>query len=295
MFKHADVFHWSVILPLCIIRGSVILIPRPVLPRASDRYAKTTFGVWCLVLPSLPGFSGGLTSFPSIPSAPADFFKHHIPVDATLLTVAATAFQSPHYQSSCFRGGDARKAWDGGGQVAHDVTDGEGTVFEEDAGKMVLGKQTRGDGSNRIQVIQITETASGQTTLRGVLGLGVLDSIFKIDVGFDVGGSGRGEWSSRSAALVGLGRKGGRDGVGRSRKTGVRLLDRQRSRGHGSEAVLASPEVVARFGDVDRLRRSSQSQGDARVGVGAGRSHVVDRFGVVCISAGQKRVSQLGC
>lgn len=96
-----------------------------------------------------------------------------------------------------------------------------------------------------------------------------------------MGRSRRGEWSSRSAALVGLRREGGRDGVGRSRKTGVMLLDGQRSGGHGSEAVLAGPEVVAGLEDVDGLRHSSQGQSDARVGVGTGRSHVVDDFGMV--------------
>ena len=166
------------------------------------------------------------------------------------------------------------------------MTDSEGTVLKEDAGEMVFGKETRGDGSNRIQVIQLAETASGQTTLRGVLGLGVLDSIFKIDVRVEMGRSGRSERSGGSAVLVGLGRKGGRDGVGRSRKTGMVFLGGQRSGGHGSEGVLAGPEVVAGLGDVDRLRHSSQSQSDARVGVGTGRSHVVDRVLDGCISAG---------
>ena len=59
------------------------------------------------------------------------------------------------------------------------------------------------------------------------------------------------------------------------------LLDGQRSGGHGSEGVLAGPEVVTGFGDVDRLRHSSQSQSDGRVGVAAGRSHIVDGFGVI--------------
>ena len=155
------------------------------------------------------------------------------------------------------------------------MTDGEGTVFEENAGEMVLGKETRGDGSDGIQVIQFAETASSQTTLRGVLSLGVLDSIFQVNVRVDVGRSGRSEGSSRRAVLVGLGRKGGRDGVGRSRETGVMFLDGQRSGSDGSEGILANPEVVTGFGDVDRLRHSSQSQSDARVGVAAGRSHIV--------------------
>ena len=154
------------------------------------------------------------------------------------------------------------------------MTDGEGTVLEEDAGEVVLGKQTRSDGSNRIQIIQLAETASCQTVLRGVLGLGVLDSIFQINVGIHMIRRRRSERTSRSAALVGLGRKGRRDGVGRSRKAGVLLLDRQRSGGHGSKAVFASPEVVAWFQDIDGLRHSSQGQSDARVGVGTGRSHV---------------------
>lgn len=174
------------------------------------------------------------------------------------------------------------------------MTDGEGTVFEEDAGEMMLGKETRGDCSNGIQVIQLAETTSCQTTLRGVLGLGVLDSIFEIDVRVDMGRSGRGERSSRSAVLVGPGRKGGRDGVGRSGKTGVMLLDGQRSGGHGSKGVLAGPEVVAGLGDSDRLRHSSQSQSDARVGVGTGRSHVVDRVWMVVSLLGDG-VSQLRC
>ena len=161
------------------------------------------------------------------------------------------------------------------------MTDGEGTVFEKDAGKVVLGEQTGRDGSSRIQVVQFSETASGQTALRGVLGLGVLDGIFKVNVGVDVSGSGRREGSSGRAALVGLGRKGRGDGIGRGRKTGVMLLDGQRPRGHGSEAVFAGPEVVAGFGDVDGLRHSSQGQSDARVGIGTGRSHVVDKLGGV--------------
>ena len=160
------------------------------------------------------------------------------------------------------------------------MTDSEGTVFEEDAGKVVLGKQTRGDGSNRIQVIQLAETASCKTVLRGVLGLGVLDSIFKINVGVDVGGGRGSERSSGGAALVGSRRKGRGDGVGRSRKTGIMLLDRQRSGGHGSEAILAGPEVVARLKGVDGLRHSSQGQSDGRVGVGTGRSHVVASIGM---------------
>ena len=221
---------------------------------------------------------------PSVPSAPADLFKHHIPVETTLLAVTATAFKSSHYKSSCFRRGDTREAWDGGGQVAHDMTDSEGTVFEEDTGQVVLGKQTRSDGSNCIQVIQLAETASCKTVLRGVLGLGVLDSIFKINVGIDVGGSGGSERSSRGAALVGLWRKGRGDGVGRSRKTGILLLDRQRSGRHGGEAVLAGPKVIARLVGVDGLRHSSQSQSDGRVGVDAGRSHDVASIGMnVCI------------
>ena len=231
------------------------------------------------MLSSLSSFSGRLSSFPSIPSAPADFFKHHIPVDATLLAIAATAFQSSHYQSSCFRGRNAGESWDGGGQVAHDVTDGEGTVFEEDAGQVVLGKQTRSNRSNGIQVVQFAETTSSQTTLRAILGLGMFDGVFEIDVGVDVSRSGRSQRSSRGAALVGLGRKRRRDGVGRGRKTGGMLLDGQRPGSDGSEAVLAGPEVVAWFGDVNRLRHSSQSQSDARVGIGAGRSHVGGRFG----------------
>ena len=96
-----------------------------------------------------------------------------------------------------------------------------------------------------------------------------------------MGRSGRSERSSRSAALVGLGRKGRGDGVGGSRETGVMFLDRQRSGGHGSESVLAGPKVVARLEGIDGLRHSSQGQSDARVGVGAGRSHVVDKFGMV--------------
>ncbi len=96
-----------------------------------------------------------------------------------------------------------------------------------------------------------------------------------------MGRSGRSERSSRRAALVGLGRKGRRDGVGRSGKTGVLLLDRQRSGGHSSEGVLAGPEVVARLDNMDGLRHSSQGQSDARVGVGTGRSHVVDGVGMV--------------
>ena len=161
------------------------------------------------------------------------------------------------------------------------MTDGEGTVFEEDAGEMVLGKQTWSDCSDRVQVIQFAETTRCKTALRGVLGLGVLDGIFKIDVGVHMGRRGGSERSRRRAALVGLGRKGRRDGVGRSGKTGVMLLDRQGSRSHGSEAILAGPEVVAGFGNIDRLRHSSQGQSDARVGVVAGRSHVVDKFGMV--------------
>ena len=164
------------------------------------------------------------------------------------------------------------------------MTDSEGTVFEEDTGKVVLGKQTRSDGSNRIQIIQLAETASCKTVLRGVLGLGVLDSIFKINVGIDVGGSRGSERSSTGAALVGLRRKGRGDGVGRSRKAGIVLLDGQRSGRHGSEAVLAGPEVVARLGGVDGLRHSSQGQSDGRVGVDAGRSHDVASIGMeVCI------------
>lgn len=160
------------------------------------------------------------------------------------------------------------------------MTDGEGTVFEEDAGEVVFGKQTRSDGSNGVQVIQFVETASCKTALRGVLGLGVLDSIFKVDVGVHMGRSRRSEGPSRSATLVGLGRKGRRDGIGRSRKTSVMFLDGQRSGRDGSEAVLAGPEVVARLEDIDGPRHSSQGQSDARVGVGTGRSHVVDRVGV---------------
>ena len=76
------------------------------------------------------------------------------------------------------------------------MTDGEGTVFEENAGEMVLGKETRSDGSNGIQVIQFAETASSQTTLRCVLSLGVLDSIFEVDVRVHMDRSGRGEGSS---------------------------------------------------------------------------------------------------
>ena len=89
------------------------------------------------------------------------------------------------------------------------MTDGEGTVFEENAGEMVLGQETRSDGSNGIQVIQFAETASSQATLGGVLSLGVLDGIFEVDVRVDMDGSGRSEGSSGSAVLVGLGRKGG--------------------------------------------------------------------------------------
>lgn len=233
------------------------------------------------MLSSFSGFPGGLSSSPSIPSAPADFFEHDVPVDTALLTIAATAFQSSYHQSSCFRGRDTGEAWDGGSQVAHDMTDGEGTIFEENAGKVMLSKHTRSDGSNRIQIVQLAKTTSGEAALRGVLGLGVLDSIFKIDVRVDVGRSGRSERTSGSATLVGLGRKGRRDGVGRSRKTGVMLLGGQRSGGDGSEAVLAGPEVVARLEDIDGLRHSSQGQSDARVGVGTGKSHVVDEFEMV--------------
>lgn len=281
MLRHAVVFHRSVIIPLRIIGGSEGPIPRPVLSCAGNRYTETAFRVWRLLLLCLSDLSGGLSTSPSIPSPPANFFKHDVSVDTTLLAIAATAFQSSYNQSPGFRGRNAGKTWDGGGQVAHDVTDGEGTVFEEDAGEMMLGKETRGDCSNRVQVIQLAETASCQTTLRGVLGLGVLDGIFKVDVRVDMGRSGRSERSGRSAVLVGLGRKRGRDGVGRSGKTSVMLLDGQRSGGHGSEGVLAGPEVVAGLGDSDRLRHSSQSQSDARVGVGTGRSHVVDRFWMV--------------
>ena len=160
--------------------------------------------------------------------------------------------------------------------MAHDVTDGEGTIFKEDAGEVVFGKQPRRNGSHGIQIVQFAEAASRQTMLGGVLSLGMLNSIFKIDVGVDVGRSGRSERSGGSATLVGLGRKGGRDGVGRSWKSGGMLLDGQRSGGHGSEAILAGPEIIARFGNIDRLRHSSQGQSDARVGVGTGRSHVLD-------------------
>lgn len=236
--------------------------------------------------PSILGVSGRLSSSPSIPSAPAHLFKHHVPVHTTLLAVTATTFQSSDYQSSCFRGRNARETWDGGGQVAHDVTDGEGTVFEQDAGEVVLGKHTRSDSSGCVQVIQFAEAAGRKTALRGVLRVGVLDGFFKIDVGVDMGRSGRSQRSSRSATLVGLGRKGRRDGIGGSRKTGVLLLDRQRSRGDSSKAVLAGPEVVAWLRDIDGLRHSRQGQSDARVGIGTGRSHIVAVVGGGCISAG---------
>lgn len=235
--------------------------------------------------PSILVLSGRLSSFPSIPSAPANFFKHHVPVHTTLLAVTATTLQSSDYQSSCFRGRNAREAWDGGSQIAHDVTDSEGTVFEEDAGEVVLSKHTRSDRSSRVQVIQFAKTAGCKTALRGVLRVGVLDSFFKIDFRVDMGRSGRSQRSSRSATLVGLGRKGRRERIGGSRKTGVLLLNRQRSRGDSGEAVLAGPEVVAWFDDIDGLRHSSQGQSDARVGIGTGRSHIVTVFGGGCISA----------
>ncbi len=53
------------------------------------------------------------------------------------------------------------------------------------------------------------------------------------------------------------------------------MLERKGLGRHGSEALLPGPEVaVTGFGDVDRLRPSSESHRDARVGASAGRSHV---------------------
>jgi len=105
----------------------------------------------------------------------------------------------------------------------------------------------------------LTEAASGEPTLREILRFGVLNSIFKINVGVDVVNSGRGRGIIRAVTFVSLGRKGGRDGVGRSRKAGGLLLGWKRSCCHSSEAILSSPEICfTRLWDVDRLRHSSE-------------------------------------
>ena len=140
---------------------------------------------------------------------------------------------------------------------------------------MVLGEKTRGNGSNRIQVCQATEAASSKTVLGRVLGFGVLNGIFEVNVGVNVGRCGRSQRSIRGAPFIGLRRQRWRDRVGRCRKTGTGLLGRKGPRGYSSEALLSSPEVIPRLRDIDRLRPSSQGQAEGRVGVGAGRSHVL--------------------
>lgn len=52
----------------------------------------------------------------------------------------------------------------------------------------------------------------------------MLNGIFEIDVGVNVGGSGRSQWSIRGTALVCLRRKGRRDGVGRVGRPAVAFL-----------------------------------------------------------------------
>lgn len=224
---------------------------------------------------SISCFSRGMSSSPSVPTSPPDFLEDHISIDSPLLAVTATTFQSSDYQSSRLSWWNSRESGNSGGQVAHDVTDGEGAVFQKDTGKVVLGQKAWRDSTNGVEICQTAQATSSKATLGLILSLCVFHSIFKVNVRVDVDRSGRSQSSSRGSTLVGLRRERWRDGVGRRRETASGLPGRKGSCGHCSEAIFAGPEVIMRLGDVDRLRHSSQSQSDARGG-SAGRSHVVE-------------------
>ena len=87
---------------------------------------------------------GGLAAPARVPAAPAHFLELYVAVWTTGFAAAAntttTAFESADDETPGFGGWDAGEAGDGGGEVAHDVADGEGTMVEEDFGEVVFGE-----------------------------------------------------------------------------------------------------------------------------------------------------------
>lgn len=110
----------------------------------------------------------------SIPFAPADLFKYHIITGATL-------FQRADNEPSRSRRGDSQETGNGSCQICHDMADGQGAVFKQNAWQVMPGQQDRSDGPGGAQIGQaIQTTADGWHMVRNVLGVGVIDSILQV-------------------------------------------------------------------------------------------------------------------
>ena len=108
----------------------------------------------------------------------------------------------------------------------------------------------------------------------------MVDGVLEVDVGVGETVGGRGGGSGGVVVGVeGLGRKRGRDGVGRCGEAGaVMAFGRCGPGSYSSEAVFASPEVgavVVRLGDVDSVGHAGKGHGNAGGGVVGGGSHFV--------------------
>ena len=213
-----------------------------------------------------------------VPAAPADFFEVDVAVEAAGFAAAAAAFEGADDEAARFGRGDAGEAGHGGGEVAHDVADGEGAVAEEDAGEVVFGEEAGGDGAGGVEPGEVAGVmAQREATLGLVLSFGVVDCILQVYVRVHVGraGGGSGRHGGGAAFVVeGVGRQRRGDGVGgRGQHAGL-LLGREGPGGDSGEAVAARPEAsVVRLGDIDGCGHASQSHGDAGAVLGDG-SHV---------------------
>lgn len=220
------------------------------------------------MLVAVSHLSWQLASSSCIPSTPPDFLKYYIPVNAALLPTAATAFQSPDYQSSGLCGRNSGEARHGACQVSHDVTDRQRSIVDQYPGEVVFGQQSRRDGSCRVQIGQtIQTTATTETVWRLILRVGMIDGILEINVGIHVGRCWRRWRCLGRTAFEDLGWKGRGDGIGRGEKPDVVLLvARKRLGSDGGEAFPALPEAsIARFRDVNGRGHAGQGQRNARV------------------------------
>lgn len=181
------------------------------------------------------------TSTSCVPTAPSHLFEDNIAIRTSALVTAA-ALESGHHQSASLGGRDSGKARNGRGQVAHDMTDGQGTLVQHDLRQVVFGQHGRSDDTCVVQCISQVEIGIG--VRRGQRrGAGQV-----VIVGMVVGAIRTSEGKSDMRT------KGRRDGVRRSGK---------HRRMAGLRGIASSGEAGARLGDIDRSGFASKSHGDA--------------------------------
>lgn len=145
-------------------------------------------------------FSAWLTVHSRVPSAPSHLLELDVSAQSAAIATS-TSFQSSDYQSSSLGWRDAGESRNGGGEVSHDVANGEGAIVEKDVGKVVLREKGWGDGPSRLKAILRIHAAGA--------------AIAEVKVGLD---GIEMTWGSGAVVLrlEAVWRKVRRDGVGRS-------------------------------------------------------------------------------